>query len=307
MFRFLFILFVSVLSHHCYAQNDTIETVILEFQQFKYRDTSYKIDYRNKQLTCTMLGIKAIKDTLFHNTYTFNDTTFQKLKSELNVAIPKSTIQKGENAMDGGGFTIQYFGQNGISYKMIITNPMLDSSRYQPELKKITAFFDFAYSIVKDSAGITVLDHSYRPYFTGLPIRKISEVPLEYKIWGSISGAFDDNPELVSFLDALPKNRCVIIDGTTNLSYASLAEIVKSYSSQYSNLYFLNNDYLDALHKDLITVRKTIHQSQKRNKKLNNSIAYTLYTSDPAGMDKWLDQGYYTAKKPIQELRKNCR
>jgi hypothetical protein len=77
--------------------------------------------------------------------------------------------------LDGGGFVINYYRKNKKSSKLIVSNPSRESEKYIQEFKKIDNFFDFAYSVVTDSSGIETLDETYRPYFTGLPIRKVSE------------------------------------------------------------------------------------------------------------------------------------
>ena len=70
---------------------------------------------------------------------------------------------------------------------------------------------------------------NYNWYHRGLPIRKISENPLEYKIWGSINMNMSYQPEFLNFLNNLPKDKCVIIDTAENLSYALQEDILKMY------------------------------------------------------------------------------
>jgi|GEM_PF-3412977 len=305
MIRSVLIVLLFITSSYSIAQQDKLNAVSFDFRYFKYRNTTYTIDYLKKELSCSMFGFRGTTDTLFHRTYTFTDSDFKKLRTELNLNIPESHIKKGEDAMDGGGFTISYLKNNGESSRLELTNPISKSSKFNTELKKIDMFFDFAYHIVKDSLGIQTLDHSYAPFFRGLPVRKISNQPLEYKIWGSINSDIANNPKLTAFLDALPKNQCVIIDCANNLSYSLQEGILERYIIKNSNQYYINNNALEWLRPELYKARDSIKLSKKAAK-TKNSNAYTLYSNNPNEMDKWLDRPYITARS-INAIRKKCQ
>lgn len=303
-----FFIFLSISS---IGQENNFEKVILQFEHFKYPKTEYAIDYRKNELTCSMRYSSRKFDTLlFQNTYKFTSKEFEKLKEELNKDVPDSIIRKSESYLDGGGFVINYIRKGNDTSKIIIRNPKRSKIEYNSEFNKIDTFFEFAYAVVKDSAGIDALDNSYRPYFRGLPIRKVSDSPLEYKIWGSISGDASWDNELITFLDSLPKDRCVIIDCNNELSYAWQDDILRLYIINDSNLKFANNHYLKYTREYLFKIRDKIRKANNNQDKLNklkNITTYHLYTSDPAKFDKWMQLPEKLIFTTVSEIRKECR
>lgn len=306
------ILFLTIVPYCIIAQENSIEKVVLEFKYFKSADTEYRIDYKKNELTCIMkYQIHKNRDTiLFNKTYKFTNEQFEKLKRELAQDIPNSIVKKSELVLDGGGFVINYYRKNKKSSKLIVSNPSRESEKYIQEFKKIDNFFDFAYSVVTDSSGIETLDETYRPYFTGLPIRKVSENPLEYKIWGNISGNSKWENNLIPFLENLPKDKCVIIDCNNQLSYAWQEDILKLYIIKNSNLRFANNSYLKYTRESLLEFRENFKKYQRDEEKLNELKRYTtyyLYTSDPEGIDKWLELPESLISTRVEEYRETCR
>lgn len=311
MGRLIFILFFSLLSISLKGQENNFEKIIFQFKYFKYPNTEYVIDYTKNELTCKMkYNYRKYKDSIwFQNTYKFTDKEFEKLNKELNKDVPHSIITKSENYLHGGGFVINYLKRNKDTSKIIIRNPERNKKKYDSEFNKIDTFFEFAYSVVKDSAGVNTLDNTYRPYFRGLPIRKISDNPLEYKIWGSISGNASWNDDLIIFLDSLPKDRCVIIDCSNELSYAWQEDILRLYIIKNSNLNFVNNHYLKYSREYLFEIRDKIKEANNNPdelSKLENITTYHLYTSNPAAFDKWMDLPEELIFTTVNEIRKKC-
>ncbi|MQP24209.1 hypothetical protein GFJ94_03920 [Flavobacterium sp. LMO8] len=307
LFIFFFILFNSILN----AQNDILEKVIIEFNYFKYPDTEYQIDFKNNEVKCIMKY--KISDNSYHiisdKTYKFNNEQFIKFKGEINLNIPDSIIHKSEQAMDGGGFSINFFNKNGTTSKLITRNINLQSKKYHSELKLIDSFFEFIYSVVKDNEGLKILDKSYRPYFSGLPIRKISENPLEYKIWGGISGNATWKNELIPFLENLPKETCVIIDCDNQLSYAWQEDILKLYILKNSNIQFANMDWLKYTRENLIELKEKLIKNEKNEielVKLKNTKTYNMYINNKSEIEKWLKLPKKSIIKTTEQCRKIC-
>lgn len=307
LFIFFFILFNSILN----AQNDILEKVIIEFNYFKYPDTEYQIDFKNNEVKCIMKY--KISDNSYHiisdKTYKFNNEQFIKFKGEINLNIPDSIIHKSEQAMDGGGFSIIFFNKNGTTSKLITRNINLQSKKYHSELKLIDSFFEFIYSVVKDDEGLKILDKSYRPYFSGLPIRKISENPLEYRIWGGISGNATWKNELIPFLENLPKETCVIIDCDNQLSYAWQEDILKLYILKNSNIQFANMDWLKYTRENLIELKEKLIKNEKNEielVKLKNTKTYNLYINNKSEIEKWLKLPKKSIIKTTEQCRKIC-
>lgn len=305
---FLFIFSYCILN----AQNNRIEKVIIEFKYFKYLDTEYKIDYKKKEINCVLkYKISKNRDTIFSDkTYRFTKKQFRKFKNELNKNIPDSIIRKSESAFDGGGFVINYLKKNGDTSKLITMNINRKSNKYLAEFKLIDTFFEFIYSIVKDNDGLEILDESYRPYFSGLPIRKISENPLEYKIWGTISGNSTWKNNLTPFLESLPKDKCVIINCDNKLSYAWQEDILRLYILKNSNIYFANIDYLKYTREYLIEFKekyKNAENNKEEIDKLKKTTTYDLYVNNKDEIEEWLKLPENLIYRTVDEYRKNCR
>lgn len=248
---------------------------------------------------------------LLNKTYSFTSEQGVKLRKVLNRNIPDSIVRKYESGLDGGGFEINYIKKVGDTSKIITRNLYRKNSKYIDEFIKIDAFFDFAYSIVNDSLGIDALDCTMRPYFTGLPIRKVSDNPLEYRIWGSISGNASWNNDLLSpFLNNLPKDKCIIIDCNNMLSYAWQEDILRLYIIKNTNLNFANMAWLKNTRKSLIEFKdkiKIVSNNEEELKELKNTSTYNLYMNHSMELDNWLELPEESISITVEQYRKNCQ
>jgi len=287
----------------CNAQQTNLEKISIHFAMFKHPNVTYTIDFKKNEMTCVMLKFGNDGDVVFNKKYVFSDKQATKLLSEMKKDVPVNDLRISNSALDGGGFTLTYFKESSKTSKLVITNARLDEERFKKPLQKIDAFFKFAYSITRDPESLQLLDASYSPYYVGLPIRKSFNSPLEYKIWGNISGGEAGNEELFKFLDNLPRDKCVIIDCNYNLSWALQDAVLKRYIIKYSNLKFINNDYLEYTRENLFKVRSQI----KSEKDFEKDTAYDLYMSDPKGMDKWLAQPDGQWNMTMRTALKNCQ
>lgn len=308
MIRSILISIVLLNFLNCKAQ-DEINDVVLKFKYFKYPETEYKIDYNSFELICISLHGGY---TILNKTYKFTEAQIKNLKIELHKDIPDSILLKGEDSYDGGGFTINYIKKSNDTSKIIVHNPILDNPKYSKELHKIKAFSEFAYSIIRDSTGIDVLDICYSHNYSGLPVRKISDNPLEYKVWGSMSGNLSGNPKFITFLDNLPKNKCVIIDGNNKLSYAIEEDVLILYTIKNCNIKFVNIDLdIESIRENLVQLRKQIRKSKKKKEEFKvtdtNKQMYELYINYPEAVDKWLALPIKSLNVSIVETRKSCK
>ncbi|WP_394758446.1 hypothetical protein [Flavobacterium sp.] len=143
----------------------------------------------------------------------------------------------------------------------------------------------------------------------------MSESPLEYNIWGSISGSINGdvfmNKGFSTFLNNLPTDKCVIINCNDELSYALQNDILSLYIIKNSNLHFLNNGYLKYTRKDLLKIKKEIKDAEDSNKKFNltseNSYHYNMYMIDRIGFDNWLKKDEIMLNESIDDVKKKCK
>jgi hypothetical protein len=303
----LILLIESIFCCGCKSQADDLQFVKLTFAGFKTPASFFDLDFKAKKLSIIQY-YNYSKDTVCNKSYIFTESDIKKLKQVLYENSPNGLLEKREMALDGGGFVIQYKKTNSDTSKLIVGNPTR-TKKYEKEYLQIDKFFDFAYSIVKDSIGENALDNAYERYYDKLPIRKINDNPLEYKIWGSISGCREDNKELVDFFKNLPTDQCIIVDiGDRNLSYC-LSEVVVEQLTK-PKLFIVSGEYLNWLHQELIELRTQVRDAESKGNQLketaSNAVFLGLYLRDRKALDKWLDLPKDNYTKTRNEIIKNC-
>jgi hypothetical protein len=304
--RFILLAFLFVLSF-CKAQDNPIEKISIHFRMFKAPNVTYTIDFKKLEMTCVMLEFGNVGKPVFDKKYTFKNAHATKFLDELNKDMPESTLRISQPALDGGGYTMTYFKADGKKSELIMVNAQPDIEKFKMPLRKIEAFFKFAYSVVSSSdiESVDLLDASYSPYFFGLPVKLAFNNPLQYKIWGSMSGGEYDNKEFFDFLNALPRDKCVIIDCANHLSYALQNAVLKSYIIKYPNLKFINNDYLKHTRESLLKIQAKIRKGETKD--LEKDADYLLYMSDTKAMDKWLSLPETQWNMNISGAIKSCQ
>jgi hypothetical protein len=287
------------------AQANDVEKISIHFNMFKRPNVTYTVDFKKNEMTCVMLRFGNVGEPVFDKKYVFTKDKIVKLQNEINKDVPATVVRVEESAIDGGGFTITYFKTDGKTSQLIVNNPILSKEKFIAPLLKIKAFFNFAYSVTRDPDSIELLDSSYSPYYSGLPVRLTFNNPLEYKIWGVISGGEFNNKELFAFLDNLPHDKCVIIDCNYNLSYALQEAVFKLYIIKYSNLKFINNDYLKYTREKLFKIRDQINKAEDTD--FEKDATYALYMTNPKAIDKWLALPEGQWNMSIRTALKKCQ
>jgi len=304
-----FFLFISIVN--VVAQENEVEKIVLKFRRFKSPDADFEIDLKKRTFEHTAT-YPVDKDPFFHQTYTYTEKDFKKLKTELWQDMPETTvIKEEEEAFDGGGFVINYVKKHNDTMKLIVFNPIRENIKYSGEFRKLDTFFDFAYTIIKDASGIDALDQTYRPYFEGLPIRKVSDDPLKYRVWGSISGnsSDEDDNQLTPFLDQLPKDQCIVIDCNHQLSWAWQNDILKKYILKGSNIHFVNNQYLKYMCIHLLEMRNIVKTAEDKEAAISQykKMNYDSYMIEPDAVNKWMELPENYIFMTVEEMREQCR
>lgn len=255
----LFIVCIYIVS--C-SNKKPIESVTLDFSCFKHPYTSFTIDFDSKTLTCKNFGFepKLNENTneliaVYEKAYKLNSKATDELKQVFSKYAPDKTTRRAEeDVIDGAGFWISYVHSPKDTTRLTVINP-IRSDKYKTDFQQIDKFFEVAYTVVTDSIGVNTLDESNEVYFSGPPIRKISESPLTYKIWGNFSGCREDNKELLNFLNSLSKEKCVIVEvAERKLSYC-LTEVIAEYSLK-ANIHFVSDADLTWLWTELNALKK---------------------------------------------------
>lgn len=283
-----------------------LEKVTFSFSGFKRPDTKFAIDYRKRELTCTHSGYEITPIGKFNKTYTFSSADFASLEFELSKDIPeKDSAKVFEEVLDGGGFDIEYKKRSGQRVTLHVSNPSRHDTRNASDFAKLDAFFKFAYSIVKDD-GIRTLDESIDPYFRGAPIRKASDQPLEFYIWGQMSGGYKDNAEFFELLDSLSGDRCVIVDCRKKLCIALEEVIFERYIVRNSNIRFANMETLERRKDGLQKIRSEMQQNRDLTAFNPNSFNVRIYSKYREEVDDWLALPENRAFITLDEARKSC-
>jgi hypothetical protein len=303
----LILILQSFFCCECKSQADSLQFVKLTFSGFKTPTSIFEINFRENRLHLLQY-YSYTKDTVCNKDYTFAESDIKILKQILYKNAPTGLLEKREMALDGGGFVIFYKKANSDTSKLLVRNPER-TKKYEKEYSQIDNFFDFAYSIVRDSVGESALDNAYERYYDKLPIRKIGDNPLEYKIWGNISGCREDSKELVDFFKNLPADKCVIVDiGNRNLSYCLTEVVVEQLQKQ--KLFIVSGDYLNWLSKELTELRTQVRDAESKGSQLkespSNAVFLGLYLRDRKILDKWLDLPNDNYTKTRNEIIKNC-
>ena len=318
MKRLLTILFfiISVSQISCTDSKKLIQSVTLDFACFKSPYTSFTVDFNSNTLTCKNFGYepKVNEKTkeliaVYEKDYKLNSEANDELREMFSKYVPDTTTRRAEeDVADGGGFQISYVRSAKDTVKLTVVNPTHNDT-YKTDLLQIDKFFKVAYTVVTDSLGINTLDETYEVYFSGPPIRKVSENPLTYKIWGNFSGCRADNKELLDFLSGLSKEKCVVVEvGKRKLSYC-LTEVIAEYSLR-GNIHFVSDDDLPWLWTELNALKKQVLDAKKQNRTveetLGNGVFLDVYLRDSTIFNKWLDIPKNELFKTKQELKQNC-
>lgn len=306
--------FIISLGHiSCNDNKTSIQSVTLDFACFKSPYTSFTIDFNSNTLICKNFGYEPKLNektneliSVYEKDYKLNSEVANELREVFSKYVPDTTTRRAEeDVADGGGFQISYVRSLKDTVKLTVVNPT-HNDKYKTDLLQINKFFTVAYTVVMDSLGINTLDETYEVYFSGLPIRKVSENPLTYKIWGNFSGCREDNKELLDFFNGLSKKDCVLVDiGERKLSYC-LTEIIAEYGLK-RNIHFIRGKDLPWLWEILSDLKKQVLEASKQNKVLSHNIPLLdVYLKDSALFNKWLDIPENELFKTKEELTQNC-
>ncbi|MCL6274737.1 hypothetical protein M3P19_12010 [Muricauda sp. 2012CJ35-5] len=192
-------------------------------------------------------------------------------RKELNTFLERiesvkldSSIRHGREVLDGISFRFSKINQWNDSIFLISTNPNRQE-KYQKDYQILDAFFELAHSTIKNNNKGQSLTENIQDYFHyGLPIKRVSNNPIEYRVWGRISGCRDGNNTLVSLLDSLPKNEPVIFDIRNGSFAPCLEELLKEFE-QKRQIYYYGNNELNQLDLDIETLEDELSEAEKDN------------------------------------------
>ncbi len=182
------------------------------------------------------------KDTLvvhYRKSFLIDDEVLNEFLREVKSSRLDSTIENRELVLDGISFRVSKMGKKNdtISLTSNITRRDEDSKLVY---KLLDAFFDLANQTIDDYDGISSIENIQDYFDYELPLRKVNDKPLEYRVWGSFTGCKSDNPKLVEFLESIPPNEPVIFDLRNGSFSICLYSLLKEYENQKFIYYYGN-------------------------------------------------------------------
>ena len=318
--RKLIIYLLTIVFFSCNSNSDLKEVQVLFGPSFLH-PTKFTIDIKNKTIEqYTFQNSYYVKewidstsyrehrkDTLiihYQKTFSIDNQVLNKFLSGLKTSQLDSTIQHQRPILDGIGFRVSKINvkNDTISLTSNITSRENES---QLEYKILDAFFELSYKSINDYNGISGIENIQDYFSYGLPIRKVNENPIEYRIWGSISGCREDNQEFLKILENLPNDKPIIFDIRNGSIAYCLNEVLEEYS-QKKHIYIygdksalvskeimdeiklaeMNGEILSELRISAYETHKMIYENWKNNQKIKSflnkeevlkTIANTVY------------------------------
>lgn len=174
------------------------------------------------------------KDTLvvhYKKTFRIDKSELNQFLTELKLSRLDSTVEHRRDVLDGIGFRVSKINLKNDTTSLTSISPSR-TKEFQMDYKLLDAFFDLSYKSIDDYDGISVIENIQDYFSYGLPLRKVNENPIEYRIWGSISGCRDDNQEFLKILETLPDDKPVIFDLRNGSIAYCLNEMLEEYSER---------------------------------------------------------------------------
>lgn len=233
------------------------------------------------------------KDTLvvhYKKTFKIKKAELNQFLSELKLSHLDSTVEHRRSVLDGIGFRVNKINSRNDTISLTSINPSR-TEEFQMDYKLLDAFFDLSYKSIDDYDGISGIENIQDYFNYGLPLRIVNENPIEYRIWGSISGCRDDNQEFLRILESLPNDKPVIFDLRNGSIAYCLNEVLEEYS-QKKHLYIYgdksalqskkimdeiklaekNGKVLSELRIQAYETHKMIYENWKNNQKIKSFL-----------------------------------
>jgi hypothetical protein len=296
----LIIFVISLLLLSCNEKNNDVNEISILFAPSFHSRTNFRIDIKNsvieqfsyddyylieEKLDSNTYRTKR-KDTLityYKNKFKINESDLKNFLKILDQVQLDSTLQHREPMIDGISYRISKINKEYDTISLT-SNLTIRSKKSEIEYKILDSFFELIYKTIQNYDGYSIAENIQNYFHYELPIRKTNSNPLEYRVWGTISGCRDNNVEFIDFLESLPKRKPVILDlRNGSISYC-LNEVLDEYSQK--KLIYIYGD-------------KNINNS----KKIMNEIE--LSESKGEKLSELRTQAYNTHKYIYEKLKNN--
>lgn len=152
-----------------------------------------------------------------------HNQTYSLNNKKLNLFLKRitdldSTKVNAESILDGITYRISKITSKKDTISLT-SNLNRRNDKSKSEYTLLDAFFKLTENEIKSYQGNFILEcaQSYFSYNEKIKnieykLEKISENPIEYRIWGNLNGCKNENGELFEFLSKLPNNEPIIFD-----------------------------------------------------------------------------------------------
>jgi len=186
------------------------------------------------------------KDTLivhYEKSFHINDNNLDGFLRIINkIKIDSNVVHDRDDVLDGISFSFMATSCNNDTFSLMSRCPDR-TSRYKLDYTILDAFFQLAYTTINNYDGMCIVENIQDYFSYGLPIKLASKEPLEYRVWGTISGCRYNNQELQRFLNDLPVEKPVIFDLRNGDFAPCLYELFEEFSNKKS-IYYYGKDSL---------------------------------------------------------------
>jgi len=221
----------------------TIDTKNKTLEQFTFQQSYYK----EERIDSITMGEYRI-DTMivqYRKTFKIGEQDFNAFARELEASQLHTTADHRRDILDGIAFRINKINAK-IDTISLTSNSPIRTQEYEMDYQILDAFFDLAYKTVEDYDGISMIENIQDYFQYGLPIRRINDNPIEYRVHGSIYGCRKSNTEFIDFLDSLPENKPILFDVRNGSIAFCLIEVLEEFSEKKGLYIYGNNSMLEA-------------------------------------------------------------
>lgn len=276
------ITFILILILFSCSDNTNVEKIEYNFYPAFLSPIAYKIDINSK--TLSQESIKTEYSSIYDNRLLSKD--YKIKENHLNLFIAQIEASKLDSSLvhkisvlDGIGFKFNSINKKNDTISLISVSPSRTEEN-KIDYIILDAFFQLANTTIDDYKGISHVENIQDYFSYGLPIKKMSDSPLEYRVWGSVTGCKTDNPELISFLDSLPNNKPVILDLRNGSFAPCLSDLIVEYIDK-KVIYCYGDFELIKLNQEIEILQKNLEIAEKDNnsskvRKLNVNLRLSL-------------------------------
>jgi len=174
--------------------------------------------------------------TDFFNTYKFRDNTSLDSIVTYKINDKGDSVRVVTEIMGNDGIIVYgTMDQDKTIRKFEFWSP--NKGTANDKLSKI--LLDILYTAFQDQTSVEYFELLEQYFPHGLGVKKISDVPLKYKLYGSIDS--DDDSAIENFFESLPHDKKVFIDMSNFSGMGTMYDdVIEDYVSANKKIYWVN-------------------------------------------------------------------